>query len=56
MAKVAYQNSSPYAQTSTFGNFLDVMVYRPITKKEDDVLSSIVLFIEQFVISILINY
>jgi hypothetical protein len=37
MAKVQYLTSSPYSQTTTFGNFLDVMINRPITKKEDDV-------------------
>ena len=41
MAKVAYSGNSPYAQTRTFGNFLDVMVDRPITKKDDDVLYEI---------------
>jgi alpha-L-fucosidase len=38
MAKVKYSSASPYFQTGTFGNFLDVMVNRPITKKSDDVL------------------
>lgn len=32
-----YNSTSPYAATSTFGPFLDLMEYRPITKKEDDV-------------------
>lgn len=41
MAKVAYSSTSPYYKTSTFGNFLDVMTNRPITKYEDDVLYSI---------------
>jgi hypothetical protein len=41
MAKVNYSGNSPYAQTQTFGNFLDVMAYRPITKKDDDVLYEI---------------
>ena len=41
MAKVSYSDSSPYAQTESFGNFLDVMVNRPITAKEDDVLYEI---------------
>lgn len=37
MAKVQYSTNSPYAQTNTFGNFLDVMINRSIAKKEDDV-------------------
>lgn len=41
MAKVAYSSSSPYAQTRTFGNFLDIMINRPISKLEDDVLYAI---------------
>jgi hypothetical protein len=41
MAKVSYSSSSPYAQTRTFGNFLDVMVNRPISKLDDDVLYAI---------------
>lgn len=41
MAKTVYSSSSPYAQTRTFGNFLDIMINRPITKKEDDVLYEI---------------
>jgi len=41
MSKNNYNSSSPYFQTSTFGNFLDVMVDRPITKKVDDVLYQI---------------
>ena len=41
MAKVAYSGSSPYAQTRTFGNFLDIMINRPISKLEDDVLYAI---------------
>lgn len=41
MAKVNYSISSPYAQTERFGNYLDVMVNRPITKKPDDVLYEI---------------
>lgn len=38
MAKIKYSSSSPYFQTDTFGNFLDVMINRPITNKPDDVL------------------
>jgi alpha-L-fucosidase len=38
MAKTKYDSTSPYFQTKTFGNFLDVMTNRPITKKTDDVL------------------
>ncbi len=41
MAKVSYSSSSPYSQTRTFGNFLDVMVNRPISKLDDDVLYAI---------------
>lgn len=37
MAKVAYSKSSPYYVTQTFGNFLDILDYRPITKQIDDV-------------------
>lgn len=33
----SYKNSSPYAGTKNFGPFLDVLQYRPITKKPDDV-------------------
>ena len=32
-----YKKSSPYATTSKFGPFLDLLNYRPITKKADDV-------------------
>ena len=38
MAKVAYKNNSPYFQTGTYGQFLDVMTNRPVTKKDDDIL------------------
>lgn len=41
MAKVQYSTSSPYFTTNTFGNFLDVMTNRPITKLADDVLYEI---------------
>jgi len=41
MAKVRYSVTSPYSQTDSFGNFLDVMVNRPITAKVDDVLYEI---------------
>lgn len=41
MAKVKYSTSSPYFQTGNFGNFLDVMINREITKKVDDVLYEI---------------
>ena len=37
----AYSKSSPYAATTTFGPFLDVLTYRPITKKADDVVYTI---------------
>lgn len=32
-----YSKSSPYAATTTFGQFLDIMTHRKITKKIDDV-------------------
>lgn len=32
-----YSSSSPYAATKSFGNFLDILDFRPITKKSDDV-------------------
>ena len=41
MAKTSYSSSSPYAQTRTFGNFLDTMTNRPISKLDDDVLYAI---------------
>ena len=41
MAQVNYLPSSPYFQTNSFGNFLDVMINRPITKLPDDVLYEI---------------
>lgn len=41
MAKISYSSASPYAQTRTFGNFLDVMINRPVSKLEDDVLYAI---------------
>lgn len=41
MAKTRYASTSPYFKTSTFGNFLDVMVNRPISKLPDDVLYEI---------------
>jgi hypothetical protein len=41
MAQVNYLPSSPYFQTNSFGNFLDVMTNRPITKLPDDVLYEI---------------
>ena len=41
MAKVKYSTNSPYFQTGNFGNFLDVMINREITKKVDDVLYEI---------------
>jgi hypothetical protein len=41
MAKVAYNTSSPYYQTGTFGKFLDVRANRKITPKTDDVLYQI---------------
>ena len=41
MAKTAYSSASAYAQTRTFGNFLDVMINRPVSKLDDDVLYAI---------------
>ena len=41
MAKVQYRTTSPYFRTSTYGNFLDVMTNRSITKNPDDVLYKI---------------
>lgn len=41
MARVNYQPSSPYYQTNSFGDFLDVMTNRPISKLPDDVLYEI---------------
>lgn len=35
---VDYSKSSPYYGTGVFGNFLDIIEYRPITKHSDDVL------------------
>jgi len=41
MIKIQYRATSPYFQTGTFGNFLDVMSNRNITKNVDDVLYEI---------------
>lgn len=41
MAQITYSTTSPYFSTQKFGNFLDVMIDRPITKYPDDVLYSI---------------
>ena len=41
MAQVNYSTTSPYFSTQKFGNFLDVMINRSITKYPDDVLYSI---------------
>jgi len=41
MAQNKYQSSSPYFNTNIFGNFLDVMIDRPITKFSDDTLYEI---------------
>lgn len=32
-----YSKSSPYYKTSTFGQFLDLLEYRPIPKAADDI-------------------
>ena len=37
MATVTYNRNSPYYSTPKFGQFLDIMDYRPITKNPDDV-------------------
>ena len=34
---VSYNNSSPYAATTSFGPFLDLLEHRAISKKSDDV-------------------
>ena len=34
---VTYKKTSPYAGTSIYGSFLDVLTYRKISKKADDV-------------------
>lgn len=36
-----YRPSSPYFQTELYGNFLDVMVNRPVTRQADDILYEI---------------
>jgi hypothetical protein len=41
MSKVNYLPTSPYYQTESFGTFLDVLTYRPISKQPDDVLYEI---------------
>jgi len=41
MIKIQYRPTSPYFQTGTFGNFLDVMTNRKVTKNTDDVLYEI---------------
>jgi hypothetical protein len=41
MAKAAYAVTSPYFSTDKFGNFLDVMIDRPVIKYPDDVLYAI---------------
>lgn len=38
---VTYNKSSAYAETQTFGQFLDILTPRTITKKADDVKYSI---------------
>jgi len=37
MANVTYKKTSPYYSTPSFGRFMDILNYRPITKKPDDV-------------------
>jgi hypothetical protein len=41
MAQTKYSATSPYYKTKVFGNFLDVMINRPISKFADDVLYEI---------------
>ena len=41
MATVNYSKSSPYANTKMFGNFLDILSYRNIPAKADDVIYTI---------------
>jgi len=41
MATVNYSKSSPYADTKKFGNFLDIMSYRSIPARPDDVMYTI---------------
>jgi len=36
MAKAEYSKTSPYYNTGTFGNFLDVLTYRTIPAKSTD--------------------
>jgi hypothetical protein len=36
-----YRNTSPYATTSSFGQFLDVLSFRKLTKHIDDVVYSV---------------
>ena len=41
MATVTYKRTSPYYSTPSFGSFLDVLDYRPITKQPTDVVYTI---------------
>ena len=36
MAKATYSKTSPYYETGTFGNFLDVLTFRDIPAKSSD--------------------
>lgn len=36
-----YSKSSPYYTTGTFGSFLDIIEYRPVSKMVDDVLYTV---------------
>jgi hypothetical protein len=36
MAKAVYSKTSPYYNTGTFGNFLDILTYREIPAKSSD--------------------
>jgi alpha-L-fucosidase len=41
MATASYNKNSAYYGTPTFGQFLDVLDYRPITTKPDDVVYTV---------------
>lgn len=38
---VNYSSTSPYANTATFSNFLDILKFRPIKAERDDVIYQI---------------
>ena len=41
MATASYKKNSAYYSTSSFGQFLDILTYRPITTKPDDVVYTV---------------